>query len=145
LAGSGTCTASSPNFDPLRGGCHFLVSPAKSNGENFFIDASSSGRDVFFSTRTALTGWDTNENYDVYDYREGGGFPEPPPPPPICEGEGACKGPATTPPSAPSPVTPSFNGPGNEKPKKHKKKCKKGKGKKKGKCKKGKGKKKQKA
>ena len=118
--GTGTCSTASPNFDPVTGGCHFLVSSGRSSDESFLIDASSSGRDVFFSTRSALNGWDTNENFDVYDYREGGGFPEPVPAV-SCEGEAGCKPPASglSPPS--TPTTPSFNGPGNPKPKKAKK------------------------
>jgi len=80
------------------------------------LDASAEGRDVFLTTRSRLTGWDTNENYDVYDAREGGGFPEPPPIPKVCEGEGCLSAvPAAPPTSAPS--TPAFAGPGNAKPK----------------------------
>jgi len=135
-AGTGSCSTSNPNYDSFSGGCHFLVSNGKSSDESFLIDASTTGRDVFFSTRSALNGWDTNENFDVYDYREGGGFPEPVAPR-SCEGEAGCKSPPRTSPAAPAPATPSFNGPGNPKPKKakkhHKKKHKhhkKGKGKK---------------
>jgi Tol biopolymer transport system component len=124
LPGSGTCTTANPSYDPAHGGCHFLISSGQNPDESYLVDASSSGRDAFFSTRSQLVGWDTNDHYDVYDYREGGGFPEPPPVVPPCEGEGGCKAPATSPPAAPAPATPSFNGPGNPKPKpaKHKKK-----------------------
>ena len=76
------------------------------------VDASADGRDVFFSTRAKLTGWDTNENYDLYDYREGGGFPEPPPAVSPCEGEG-CKEAASPPPASGGPSTPHFQGSGN--------------------------------
>ena len=64
-------------FDPTSGGCHFLLSDGKSEDESYLVDASANGRDVFFSTRQSLVGWDANDNYDVYDAREGGGFPEP--------------------------------------------------------------------
>ena len=111
-AGSGTCDGQSSAFDPLSGGCHFLISGGKSSDETFLVDAGASGRDVFFSTRSVLTGWDTNGNYDVYDAREGGGFPEPSERP-SCEGE-VCKPPATAPPSLSSPVTPHTENQGNQ-------------------------------
>jgi DNA-binding beta-propeller fold protein YncE len=137
-AGAGTCSADNPGFDPISGGCIFLISSGGSgdqNDESYFLDASSSARDVFFATRSALVGWDTNDNYDVYDAREGGGFAEPPEEPSPCAAE-ACKPPATQPPPGSSPATPNFQGPGNpvEKPKKkhHKHKGKKHKGKHKG-------------
>ncbi len=138
--GSGDCSSENPSFDQASGGCHALISNGKSEDESFLIDASSDGRDVFFSTRSALTGWDVNENYDVYDAREGGGFPEPSGAP-ACSGE-SCKAPLLGPPGVSFPATLSFQGPGNviEKPKqnavpkqqsKHKKKkSKKGKKKK---------------
>jgi hypothetical protein len=138
FAGSGTCTTASASFDPASGGCHSLVSSGRSPDESYLVDASANGRDAFFSTRSKLVGWDANEHYDVYDYREGGGFPEPPTPPAPCEGEAACKPPAASPPTSSGPVTPGFFDPGNPKPKSakhhkahHAKKGKKGKAKKK--------------
>ena len=111
--GSGSCDSENPNFNPESGGCIFLISSGQSEDGSFLLDASADGRDVFFSTRRQLVGWDDNGNYDVYDAREGGGFPEPPPPTPICEGEG-CKGASSAPPAlAPSPGSASFQGPGN--------------------------------
>jgi hypothetical protein len=126
--GEGTCSDKNPNFDPASGGCHFLVSSGKSSDESYLVDASGNGRDVFFSTRAKLTGWDVNDNFDVYDYRVGGGFAEPPPPPPICVGRASCKPPASPAPPAATPATPTFTGPGNPKPpkpNKHKKKTQK--------------------
>jgi hypothetical protein len=119
LSGTGGCGAESPTFDPPSGGCHFLISSGRSPDHSYFVDASLDGRDVFLSTRSALNGWDTNENFDVYDARAGGGFPEPSVEP-ICVGE-ACKPATSPPPSFISP--PQFEGPGNQaqKPKKHKK------------------------
>jgi hypothetical protein len=126
-AGSGACGVKSPEFDPTSGGCQFLISSGKSSDESYLLDASSDGRDVFFSTRQSLLGWDANENYDVYDAREGGGFTEPEEIP-SCAGEG-CKPPPTVPPASTAPFTPTFQGPGNQgakrkkhKAKKHKKK-----------------------
>ncbi len=123
--GAGSCTSESPSFDPASGGCHFLLSGGKSEDDSYLLDASSSGRDVFLSTRKPLTGSDKDQNFDIYDAREGGGFPEAPDVP-ICEGEG-CK-PAVTPPPPPtsSPGTAGFQGPGNPVVK-HKKKVKKNK------------------
>jgi NHL repeat len=128
-ASSGTCDAKVPDFDPVSGGCIALISGGTSSDHSYLIDASSDGRDVFFSTRSPLVGWDINESYDVYDARIGGGFPEPGEGAPPCLGE-ACKAPPGAPAGAPAPGTPSFQGPGNaaQKPKprkhKHKKKSK---------------------
>jgi hypothetical protein len=122
LPGSGSCSAESPAFDPASGGCHFLISSGRSPDHSYFVDASSDGRDVFLSTRSALNGWDTNENFDVYGAREGGGFPEPSVEP-ICVGE-ACKPPVAPRRVIASPTTPSAINPGNAKaakPKHHKK------------------------
>jgi hypothetical protein len=123
--GGGTCATSSPDFNPASGGCLFLISGGKSESESYLIDASSSGRDVFFSTRHSLVGWDDNAHYDIYDAREGGGFPEPLPAPPACSNE-ACKAPPSAPPSASPAATATFHGPGNvvEKPKSKKRKRK---------------------
>ena len=124
-AGSGSCNEENPAFDPLSGGCQFLLSSGTSSDESFLIDASADGRDVFFSTRSSLTGWDVNENFDIYDARAGGGLPEPSRQP-TCLGE-ACKPPTGSPPGTSSAVTPHFEGPGNpvrpkqpRKPRKHK-------------------------
>jgi sugar lactone lactonase YvrE len=115
-AGTGGCDSKSPAFDPVSGGCHFLLSGGKSTDESYFVDASENGRDAFFSTRSSLVGWDVNENYDVYDAREGGGFAEPSEEA-ICGGE-ACLPPVPVPPNRTSP--PRFEGPGNPTHKGHK-------------------------
>jgi 6-bladed beta-propeller len=112
VEGAGSCSEDSPGFDPASGGCLRLITSGQSEDESFFVDASSDGRDVFFSTRSTLTGWDTNESYDVYDARVGGGFPEPPPPPVPCAGE-ACPPPPSAAPLAPTAATPNFQGAGN--------------------------------
>jgi DNA-binding beta-propeller fold protein YncE len=125
--GAGSCTSQGASFDPASGGCLSLISTGKSLDESFLLDASADGRDVFFSTRQALVGWDTNDNFDVYDARAGGGFPGPSVQAPPCEGE-ACRPSTSLAPISSAPGTPSFQGPGNavEKPKakkhKHKKK-----------------------
>jgi hypothetical protein len=111
LAGNGTCSKDSPSFDPASGGCHFLISSGQSEDESYLADASPDGRDVFFSTRQALLGRDTNENYDLYDAREGGGFPESAEPSP-CEGT-ECKPSLLAAPLLTSPVSDAFFGSGN--------------------------------
>lgn len=124
LAGEGTCDAANPNFDSASGGCHFLVSSGKSDDESYLVDASATGHDVFFSTRQRLVGWDMNDNFDVYDYREGGGFREPVEHNP-CPSVAGCRPPSSPAPPAASPPTSGFAGPGNPKPtkpKRHKKK-----------------------
>jgi hypothetical protein len=112
--GAGTCTAQAPTFIEASGGCLSLISNGKSDDNSYFIDASADGRDVFFTTRSSLVGWDRNANYDVYDAREGGGFAEPPPTLPPCEGE-ACKPPASAASPAPGAATATFVGAGNPK------------------------------
>lgn len=52
-----------------------LISSGKGTEESLFLDNSASGNDVFFATRDALTSSDTDQSYDVYDARVGGGFP----------------------------------------------------------------------
>ena len=110
-AGNGNCDVESTAFDAISGSCHFLISSGKSTDESYLLDASSDGRDVFVSTRSPLTGWDTNENYDVYDAREGGGFPEPSEQS-ACLGEG-CKPPLSLASSPFSSATAAFSGAGN--------------------------------
>lgn len=102
------------------GGVDSLLSTGTGNSNSYFIDASPSGRDAFIATREQLVKSDTDENVDVYDVREGGGFGEPPVEPLPCEAE-ACRPPLTAAPAAPQISSQSFNGPPNKK-KHHKKK-----------------------
>lgn len=76
----------------------YLISSGTSDDRSTFADASASGDDVFFTTRSQLVPEDQDESSNMYDARVGGGFPAPPAPPASCEGEG-CRGPL----SAPSP------------------------------------------
>ena len=78
-------------YDMVTGTVH-LISSGTSPANSYFLDASSNGDDVFFVTRDRLTGWDTDENYDLYDARVNGGIPEPVAIAPGCSGE-ACRGP----------------------------------------------------
>ncbi len=105
------------------GGCLSLISSGKSSIDSHFIDASASGSDVFFSTAASLLPQDFGL-VDVYEAREGGGFPPPPVPVPPCEGE-ACQ-PASAPPQAPTPAS-SAVGKGNTPPEARRRRCPKGK------------------
>jgi sugar lactone lactonase YvrE len=126
--GAGTCTEGGPAYSPANQGCLYLISTGKSNYPSFFVDASSSGNDVFFLTRDQLVGQDTDQLQDVYDARVNGGLTSQNQPPSIpCENEG-CKNEAGPPPQFSAP--PQISGPGNPpikrkpcKPKKGKKAC----------------------
>ena len=90
-AGTGTCAK--PR------GCVQLISSGRGAGGASFADASADGGDVFFLTAGSLVKADPGA-VDLYDAREGGGFPEPEAPIP-CE-EDACQ-PLPSPPEDPSP------------------------------------------
>jgi NHL repeat len=127
--GAGTCTVASPAFDAEAGGCLYLISGGTSDAPSFLLDASSDGRDVFIATRQQLVSQDTDEKYDVYDDRVGGGFPTEETSVP-CQGE-ACRPPASSPPTGASPATNNFSGPASKPPVAR---CGKGKVRRKGKC-----------
>ena len=92
-------------------GCVRLISSGESPSDSSFLDASADGSDVFFTTNAGLVVQDPGL-IDIYDAREGGGFPPPPVPPAECEGE-ACQNPLV-PPTDTTPASASFAGPGNE-------------------------------
>ena len=77
-------------FDSASGTVH-LLSGGTDTADSYFMDASSSGNDVFFLTSQELVGWDTDQNADLYDARVGGGLPNPSSPQ-GCSGDG-CHGP----------------------------------------------------
>jgi hypothetical protein len=89
-------------------GCLGLISKGKEGGASF-VDADDSGSDAFFLTGVSLVPWADPGSVDVYDAREGGGFP-PPSPPPVCDGD-SCQ-PLPSPPEDRSVGTLS-SGPGN--------------------------------
>ncbi|HST54718.1 MAG TPA: hypothetical protein VLJ42_02345 [Solirubrobacteraceae bacterium] len=51
------------------------ISTGSSPSDSFFVDASASGNDVFFTTRQVLAQNDLDTSSDIYDARVGGGFP----------------------------------------------------------------------
>jgi hypothetical protein len=111
-------------FVATAGGCLSLISSGESPENAELVDASADGRDVFFLTGQSLFGEDPGL-IDIYDAREGGGFPLRTPAP-ACQGE-ACQA-TVIPPNDPTPASSSFEGTGNQhqksaaKKKKHNKK-----------------------
>jgi hypothetical protein len=107
-----------------------LISSGTSSSDAYFLDASPDGKDAFFLTRDRLVGWDTDDSYDLYDARIGGGFPEPVAPAPQCSAD-ACRGSLQSGLATPSlGGTALFHGSGNVRAtaRKHKiaKRCKRG-------------------
>jgi NHL repeat len=117
-------------YAPSAAGCISLISSGESPQDSEFLDASSLGDDVFFTTNASLLPQDPGL-IDVYDARAGGGLPPPPPPPEPCEGE-TCQS-ASAPPNDPTPASASTRGPGNA-TQKPKPRCAKGKARRKGRC-----------
>jgi hypothetical protein len=66
-AASDICTTESSTYSKQDGGCIDLISSGESAQESAFLDASESGNDVFFLTRSKLVGKDRDTAYDVYD------------------------------------------------------------------------------
>jgi len=110
-AGSGNCIAAAPGFHADFGGCVNLISSGESPQGSELVDSSADGRDVFFKTASSLLPQDPGL-IDIYNAREGGGFPLPDPGPTLCLGE-ACQNPRPAP-NDPTPSSQSFFGPGDE-------------------------------
>jgi hypothetical protein len=91
-----------------------LISSGTDAADSWFMDASTGGDDAFFVTRSRLVGWDNDQNYDLYDARINGGFPDPTAKK-ICAGD-ACQGQVLSPPGPLLPGSTSFIGGGNVKP-----------------------------
>ncbi len=124
--GSGSCKAVEAD-----GGCLYLLSTGQSGQPSYFVGASRDGSSAFIATTSQLVPVDRDQAADVYDVREDGGLASQQARPPVpCSSAEACKGAASASPPPTSPTTPSFQGPGNPKPKR----CKKGYVAKKGKC-----------
>ena len=103
-AGVGGCTRA--------GGCVGLISGGDGTDDSLFLDASASGDDAFFITRSRLLPRDRNSQLDLYDARVGGGFPEEAAQ--SCSGEG-CKGPLPQAPAQAAAASSGYVGPGNPK------------------------------
>ena len=99
------------------GGCVSLISSGSSEHESAFLDASSSGSNVFFLTSQQLVPDDRDSSLDVYDARECTEVSpciasEPPPPPPCNSGE-TCHVQPLPPPVYQPGTSATFSGPGN--------------------------------
>ncbi len=119
--GAGSCEKTSPEFSAPNGGCLALISSGDSTRDAEFVDASADGRDVFFTTASSLVPQDPSL-IDLYDAREGGGFPRPEEPAVPCENE-ACQEPDP----APADVAPASQQPGKGNPRPQAHRCPKGK------------------
>ena len=105
--GTGSCRVDGPGYVGQNGGCLELISTDTSPQASEFVDASTTGDDVFISTTSNIHP-DDEGPIDIYDARVGGGFPAPLEPP-ECLGN-ACQSipPA---PNDPTPAGAVFSGP----------------------------------
>ena len=108
--GVGSCTQA--------GGCVALISAGREREDSNFVaineggEGAPGGADVFFTTRDRLVAKDTDELFDLYDAREGGGEPgESETQRSECQGE-SCQ-PSPNPPSEVTPASAAFAGAGN--------------------------------
>jgi hypothetical protein len=100
--GTGSCTQPE--------GCISLISTGESPAKSEFVDASADGSSVFFTTKSSLSPADPGL-IDLYNAKEGGGYPPPPTPAAPCEGD-ACQS-LPVAPNDPTPASASYNGQGN--------------------------------
>lgn len=116
----GTCTTGSSTYSEQDGGCLNLISSGESAQESAFLDASESGNDVFFETRSKLVRKDYDTAYDVYDAHvctsEAPCLPEPTEPQPCTEAESCREAPRSQPLVFGPPSTATFAGTGDVKP-----------------------------
>jgi hypothetical protein len=109
------------------------VEAAFAPGPNTLLSVTPDGEDVIFISQDALApGAPGSGATAIYDARVNGGIP-PPPQPVICLEEG-CKPGSSPIPSFLAPASQSLQGGGNVKPRKSKRPCKRGKGKKNRRC-----------
>jgi hypothetical protein len=116
--GVGGCTASTVTYNERSGGCVDLISSGLSPNESAFLDASETGGDAFFETRSKLVGADFDTSIDVYDAHECTSqapcFPVPPSSPPACDNAESCRAaPSPQPGIFGSPSSATFAGAGN--------------------------------
>jgi NHL repeat len=95
-------------------GAVHLISSGTSGASDSFVDASPTGNDVFFITSQQLVPQDSDNQFDLYDARVGGGFPYSPPAAP-CIGD-ACLPPPNGSPPTPTAASVTFAGPGDASP-----------------------------
>ncbi len=116
--GAGHGESASVVYSKTVGGCVGLISTGTSSEESAFLEASESGRDVFFLTLSRLAPQDYDTSIDVYDAHECTvAAPCAPPaalvPPPCTTGD-ACKAAPTSQPAVfGAPSSETFSGAGN--------------------------------
>jgi hypothetical protein len=88
-----------------------LISSGTSPHESVFADASEDGSDVFFTTGQSLVPEDQDGIVDMYDAREGGGFPAPTVA--QCGSSAECQGGVSSPPVFGAPASATLSGAGN--------------------------------
>ncbi|MHB8242609.1 MAG: TolB-like translocation protein [Solirubrobacteraceae bacterium] len=94
LEEAGECLKPAPNVYEYSEGQVYLISDkgdATPNQETKLTGISPTGRDIFFTTASPLVPQDPDQAPDLYDAREGGGFPAPIVPL-GCDGD-SCQGP----------------------------------------------------
>jgi hypothetical protein len=112
-AGDNSCALSSPYYSASNGSCLLPISDVAGGFESHFMDASSSGNDVFIATADQLVPSDTDAREDVYDVRVGGGFPVSGTPS-VCVNANSCKPPISSQPGVFGvPASATFSGSGN--------------------------------
>jgi WD40-like Beta Propeller Repeat len=117
-SGVGGCSTSSATFGERPGGCVGLISTGTSDAESAFLDASGSGGDVFFLTKSRLVPQDYDNALDVYDAHE---CTTPAPcftpgaltPPPCTTGDACKAAPTPQPLIFGAPASATFSGAGN--------------------------------
>lgn len=96
-------------FCHMANGCTHLISAGEDVGPERFLGASSSGRDVFFTSAAQLVPQADPEFTNIYDARVDGGFP-PSPPSAECT---SCQGVGSPPPLVGPGASGTFAGAGN--------------------------------
>jgi hypothetical protein len=102
--GQGTCG--------LTTGCVFLISSGNENTNSSFLNATPTGNDVYFTTRSRLVPEDEDDLIDLYDARVNGGIPPKTQTPP-CTNETTCKTTQPLPPLFQTPPSNTLTGTGN--------------------------------
>jgi hypothetical protein len=114
-AGKAACEeAGAETYVPAAAGCLSLISSGQGDQDSEFIDADPAGKNVFFATGASLLPQDPGL-IDIYNAREGGGFPVVTTQPP-CEGEACQQGSPEPPLPAPTSNVPRKGNPKPAKP-----------------------------
>lgn len=104
-----------------------LISNGNGPTPSYLLNVSPSGDDVFFGTFDRLVNTDTDQLFDIYDARVGGGIASQMATSPVVCGGETCRGAPSAPPAQQSAGTASFSAPGDPVPQRKAKKQRKGK------------------